>query len=410
MLLLILTFFSLSGFAANKEVKSIVGLDNRHQVLNTTNKPYSMIGSLTYGYAGRIGKCTASLVGPDLILTNAHCVVTKGIQKLYQHHSFKFHPQFQMNQAIPEIDATLLEWGSNAPIEQPSLDWALLRLAIPIGNFYGHFKVSGIRETKSSALIGKTLSTAGYPGDKKNGNQMWAHNGCRITGKKLDGKSGNYGYLKHNCDTTTGASGSPLYANEKGDYVIYGLHSRGASGSVSESNIENHNGAVQTEQIFDAIKRNSIAPKYAELQIATCSAPSNSEMGALEIDMEKIEKYYIGEDRSKFILCNPSEKPYKVAIAHEEVNQSTLKWLSKGFSTIDPKKCSNFDAGHLKESEVYLYIEGWKGLEKSFCLKSEGIFEILDADKKCPEDSTSSPFIYKFNLSNSKPEVFYIAE
>lgn len=418
--LIILMLFSGYSFASEQGGKAIIGVDNRYEVTDPSVKPHSMVGSLTYTYTGRTGKCTASLVSPDLILTNAHCVISKGTSKSYQHSNFKFRPQFRTGVASPEVDAYLLEWGTNDPNNQPSVDWALLKLAMPLGNYYGYFHVSGLRGDRTNSLIGKTLSTSGYPGDKQSGNQMWAHNGCKFTGVRADRNSNNYGYLKHNCDTKVGASGSPLYANEGGKYVIYGLHNRGASTNVSEANVEDHNGAVQPQEIFDAIKRNSNKTTYTELQIEAaveCSGiPVNSEIDKLAEDIKKIEKYLVSENRSGFILCNQMDKPYKVARAFEEVVpasegvKASVNWTSVGIRTIDAKTCSNFDAGQLKTSDVYLYIEGWGGAEKSFCIKSEGRFQIPNADGKCPEDAISTPFTNKFSLSNEKPEIFDILE
>ena len=51
--------------ADEKTNQNIIGSDNRLYVSNPYEKPYSMVGSLTYMISGRTGKCTASLVEPD---------------------------------------------------------------------------------------------------------------------------------------------------------------------------------------------------------------------------------------------------------------------------------------------------------------------------------------------------------
>jgi hypothetical protein len=87
-----------------------------------------------------------------------------------------------------------------------------------------------------------------------------------------------------------------------------------------------------------------------------------------------------------------------------------VSWSTIGVRRIDPKTCSNFNAGHLKTSDVYLYVEGWEASEKSFCIKSQENFQIPFADKKCPEGAQSTPFTFKFSLTNEKPEIFNLKE
>jgi V8-like Glu-specific endopeptidase len=213
--------------------KEIIGKDNRQTVASGKAYPWTAIGRVFPG------NCTATLVGEDLLLTNAHCVLDyeRG-GKNYE--NITFHPNVVNGQTIDSRDvaqATEAITGTNfeesnryrhqypgwrgISLGDSARDWALLKLDKPVGLKYGFW---GWRAVPTPELVNDRkykLAIAGYPYDfnqpgllQSQGNTLAVQEGCSILKEERN-------MYYHDCDTAKGSSGSPIfYRSGRNHYMV----------------------------------------------------------------------------------------------------------------------------------------------------------------------------------------------
>lgn len=199
--------------------RALIGDDNR--ISMTSRKyPWSAIGKVA-GMTANGGQyhCTGTLISPDVVLTNAHCVVDPRTHKFSQ--EIRFEPNL-INGVVKDPQdiarVTQVIYGTDFTERNSERnDWAVLKLDKSIGNKYGYLSWKSI---PSSTLIKNPnrLFMVGYSADRMEGNTAGADMGCSIV-KEADE------LLFHECDTNGGASGGPIITRVKSEYYIVGLHS-----------------------------------------------------------------------------------------------------------------------------------------------------------------------------------------
>jgi hypothetical protein len=226
--------------------------------------PATSIGKLEVRLRGPSNtfSCTASLIGPDLILTNAHCISDLDVRmsrlRLSSQQIITFFPLYHRGphtragvplpgnfwqSRVVAIDAAPQEWDINAnynrwvesynrslalsppPPRNSSLspqelarrseamrldslnDWVILRLEEPLGLYLGWLPIS-IQSAQETLRSRTRLSLAGYSGDFRDGGSqvLSVHSGCQFLGISPEG------VVSHDCDSSPGASGAPIYA------------------------------------------------------------------------------------------------------------------------------------------------------------------------------------------------------
>lgn len=177
----------------NKKGKNVFGKDDRVQV-TSTKFPWSAIGYLNTA-------CTGSLVGRDLVLTAAHCVIDSKTQKLNNINTF--YPNRINGQSPDSSSISYIWWGTSNPDKYREKDWALLRLSKALGDKFGYF---GIKSLNENEMLASVATQVGYSENFQNGKTAGAHIGCRIIKK-----TSNNLYL-HNCDAGRGSSGGPIFS------------------------------------------------------------------------------------------------------------------------------------------------------------------------------------------------------
>jgi V8-like Glu-specific endopeptidase len=185
--------------------------DGRTQVLLTNRFPHSAVCHIERDFGdGRLGGCTAFLIGPTRLLTAGHCLV-KTIKRNLKLPSrpvrIRVTPGRSSRGAGPFGSQWAKAWRPNPaylknPI--PENDFGLIELAKPFSPSPGFFRLWCPTEDDLKVLRAKRLvHISGYPGDKPSGTQ-WEH------AERLDKATARR--LLYSVDTCPGHSGSPVWA------------------------------------------------------------------------------------------------------------------------------------------------------------------------------------------------------
>lgn len=224
--------------------RQVIGRDDRVPVVSR-EYPWRAIGRveiLDEESQEPIGHCTGTLIGVDLVLTNAHCVIDRKTNKLAS-RIWQFRPNVINGEAQDDAIVTHVTYGTDFSDEDTSNkdDWALLKLNKPLGNKYGYLGWRSIEpQTLISSFKGK-ISILGYSGDfpKSNpGSTAGYSRGCSFL------PASPAGTIFHNCDTNPGASGSAVLTWVEGKPYVVGLH----AGSNTFDTGEKVNRAVEVSR------------------------------------------------------------------------------------------------------------------------------------------------------------------
>lgn len=357
--------------------------------------PWRAIGAIPGGDV--LSNCTATLVAEDLILTVRHCVQDKD-KIVLAGKAFNFYPGLQRgNAVIGGIQGFPIHWGG----PDRAGDWALLALNKPIGQRLGYFGVdhrgtrlssfegtlpssgSGIEASLCSetsepysftSLIEKILDPAtkglprvclaGYSSDLGDGVMSLARE-CSFLGSQ-DGQ------WVHDCASTVGSSGAPLFYREQNSYYLSAMNwgemrlADGKSRVGVEFQSSTFNFAQKPDAFFESIRyyRNNPRGKaFLFFQKSGGQPLETHELGAEAFLSERAEL----DDCGKQALAS---------LSGSGLLDSTLNWRPdvaekiadiKRFSLIEGQPR---EAGHLfvytDSGRVYLgLISHWNQKEKS---------------------------------------------
>jgi len=184
--------------------------------MDTGALPWLVVGTLVDDNGG---SCTATLIGEDILITAAHCIeYESGIDA-----TGTFNTGFDRRggplsaRAIDFFVSPERQTERSTSDEPSNTDWALIRIDQPLGRELGFLGVRPLRNGDPQAAVGTTLLQAGYSWDT--GDHLSGNLYCEVIGIEEENK------LAHNCDTTTGDSGSPFLVQDGSEFFVVGVDS-----------------------------------------------------------------------------------------------------------------------------------------------------------------------------------------
>ncbi len=199
------------------------------RAVDSSKAPWRAVGRINVG--GRV-HCTGALVAENIVLTAAHCLYGKRLQKMVSPNSVHFltgyakgdylaHSKVKQYTVGPGFDGSKGSLAANMPY-----DWALLLLEKPLGRDNGfldlHEKLKRHRRKPGKgkpriALPSTEIITAGYPADRAH--VLSLEENCAVKQVRARGR-----VLISNCTAIPGDSGGPILQKPNGKWRLIGLN------------------------------------------------------------------------------------------------------------------------------------------------------------------------------------------
>jgi V8-like Glu-specific endopeptidase len=232
--------------------RAVLGEDNR-VLLTSQSYPWSAIGQISgITPSGNSYICTGSLVAPDIVLTNAHCVMDADTGEIARNIKFKpnlINGLVANTNDIANVRSVLVGTDFSDGHNPHPDDWAFVALDRPLGEQYGTLGLAPLpTETLAGEPFMNNLVMVGYSGDfptSNPGQSASAHVGCSIVEAWQD-------VVLHACDTYGGSSGGPILGLVNDEVRIVALNSAEARNRDTGEGIINF--AVKIPRIVSQIR------------------------------------------------------------------------------------------------------------------------------------------------------------
>jgi protease YdgD len=203
-----------SGSGAAELLPGVGALDRRLAV-DVRLPPWNAIAKVQTNTATR---CSGALVGPDTVITAAHCLYNRRTHTLLQPGSL--HVLFGYEQGGYFRHAQVVRYvvgdgfDGAEPARHPASDWARLELAEAVPP-----TIEPLRLAKECPVPGTAVALPGYNQDRIH--RLMADASCRVTGiSMIRGER----LLTHDCSATRGTSGGPLLARRADHWEAVGIN------------------------------------------------------------------------------------------------------------------------------------------------------------------------------------------
>lgn len=209
-------------------LESVIGLDERTRIVDTSLAPYRMICALEIQapWGNFVG--TGWLVGPRTVITAGHCVYEPSQMGGWADTIIVRPGADGDEEPFGALAATRFE-ATDRWIEKQEQDFdiGVIHLDKPVDKRIGWFSVASLPDKK---LKGYMVNVSGYPGDKGGREQWWARNRVRaVTARRIF----------YDVDTMGGQSGAAVYIVEKKGAApkVVGIHAYGV-GATKPSTVK----------------------------------------------------------------------------------------------------------------------------------------------------------------------------
>ena len=170
--------------------------------------PWRAVGRVNIGTTRSLSMCTGTLIGEDLVLTAAHCVINPRTGGVYRIGQVNFVAGWRLGTKIAHRKATRITvhpdymLNDERNLKRIGSDLALIQLANPISSDKAPFFRIAPAPSPDTAL---TLIS--YRQDRPNA--LTRQKGCKIIGTRE-------AVIAMECNVTFGASGSPVFMSVDG--------------------------------------------------------------------------------------------------------------------------------------------------------------------------------------------------
>jgi protease YdgD len=194
-------------------------LDRLRMLTSAEQVPWRAVGRVNIATTAATSMCTGTLIGEDLVLTAAHCVMNPRTGKTYQPAAVHFVAGWRRGQKVGASRAAAITvhpdfaMAEQFDTEQIRADLALIRLADPIPQAKAPF--FGMAPTPEP---GTPLTLISYRQDRPHA--LTQQKGCEIIGIRD-------AVMTLSCNVTFGASGSPMFISSGDEMRLVAVVSAG---------------------------------------------------------------------------------------------------------------------------------------------------------------------------------------
>jgi protease YdgD len=189
--------------------------------------PWRAVGKLQAASMNFRALCTATLIGPSTVVTAAHCIYNRRVQRYFPPESLHFLIGYTGSRYAGHAVAIGVKiadgYDPGRPKETVGSDWALVFLDKSLGSPDRVVPIlSEPLENGAKVVLG------GY--QKDHPLLLMADAQCRIVGRFVD--SDGQLLLRHDCAATNGASGAPLLIDRDGRWQIAAIDVAAETGTA----------------------------------------------------------------------------------------------------------------------------------------------------------------------------------